>query len=367
MHNEELSNKLMAEVFDDDFISSAPPEVRDFVNDLLLELATTPSARPDTSLVEFLDVASLPSQPMVVSAGPTRSKKMITGIGAFVATTVGKVVLGTAIAAASVGGAHAAEIVDIPGLPDRGTVVIENEVEPAAYLEAPLDTEVEVGAVVDANDDANDDANNDANNDADVVDEEAADEGEDASHGSVVSEFVATTELEGCEGRQAIAEVASSQAADHRQNGEPSNDPCADDDLEVDANDDADVVDDEAADEGEDASHGSVVSEFVATTELEGCERGQAIAEVASSQAADHRQNGEPSNDPCADDEVEVDVIDEADDANEPAPEDLGPPVDAGRPEDVGPPVDAGRPEDVGPPVDAGRPEDVGPPAKPGR
>ena len=92
MHNEELSNKLMAEVFDDDFISSAPPEVRDFVNDLLLELATTPSARPDSSLVEFLDVASLPSQPMVVSAGPTRSKKMITGIGAFVATTVGKVV-----------------------------------------------------------------------------------------------------------------------------------------------------------------------------------------------------------------------------------------------------------------------------------
>ena len=110
MHNEELSNKLMAEVFDDDFISSAPPEVRDFVNDLLLELATTPSARPDSSLVEFLDVASLPSQPMVVSAGPTRSKKMITGIGAFVATTVGKVVLGTAIAAASVGGAHAAGI-----------------------------------------------------------------------------------------------------------------------------------------------------------------------------------------------------------------------------------------------------------------
>ena len=100
---------------------------------------------------------------------------------------------------------------------------------------------------------------------------------------------------------------------------------------------------DEAADEGEDASHGSVVSEFVATTELEGCERGQAIAEVASSQAADHRQNGEPSNDPCADDEVEVDVIDEADDANEPAPEDLGPPVDAGRPEDVGPPAKPGR------------------------
>jgi fibronectin type 3 domain-containing protein len=84
MHNEERPNKLMAQVFDDDFISSAPLEV--------------------------LDVASLPSQPMVVSAGPTRSKKMITGIGAFVATTVGKVVRGTAIAAASVGGAHAAGI-----------------------------------------------------------------------------------------------------------------------------------------------------------------------------------------------------------------------------------------------------------------
>jgi hypothetical protein len=43
---------------------------------------------------------------------------VLTAISAFVATLTGKVVLGTAIAAASAGGLHAADVVDLPVLPD---------------------------------------------------------------------------------------------------------------------------------------------------------------------------------------------------------------------------------------------------------
>ena len=41
------------------------------------------------------------------------------------------------------------------------------------------------------------------------------------------------------------------------------------------------------------------MSEFAHTTELEGCEKGQAISDLASSKAADHRQNPESDHNPC--------------------------------------------------------------------
>lgn len=51
---------------------------------------------------------------------PTRKRnRMLESVSALVATVAGKVVLGTAVAAASVGGLHAADVVDVPGLPDR--------------------------------------------------------------------------------------------------------------------------------------------------------------------------------------------------------------------------------------------------------
>lgn len=50
---------------------------------------------------------------------------MLSGLSTFVATLTGKVVLGTAVAAASVGGLHAADVVDVPGLPDNDTPAVE--------------------------------------------------------------------------------------------------------------------------------------------------------------------------------------------------------------------------------------------------
>jgi hypothetical protein len=44
---------------------------------------------------------------------------MFETVGALIATMTGKVLLGTAVAAASVGGLHVANVVDVPGLPTQ--------------------------------------------------------------------------------------------------------------------------------------------------------------------------------------------------------------------------------------------------------
>jgi hypothetical protein len=53
------------------------------------------------------------------------------------------------------------------------------------------------------------------------------------------------------------------------------------------------------------SAHGKAVTEVAQDPSLEGCEKGQAVAEVASSKAAEHRQNPADGPDPCAQDEDE--------------------------------------------------------------
>ena len=52
-----------------------------------------------------------------------RRRKMLTVLSTALTTLTGKVVLGTAIAAAGVGAAHSAGVVDVPGLPDSTPAV----------------------------------------------------------------------------------------------------------------------------------------------------------------------------------------------------------------------------------------------------
>jgi hypothetical protein len=59
---------------------------------------------------------------------------MLEALSAFVATLTGKVVLGTAAVAASVGGAHVGGVIDVPGLPDHA---------PATVVDAPAVDEAE--------------------------------------------------------------------------------------------------------------------------------------------------------------------------------------------------------------------------------
>ncbi len=65
----------------------------------------------------------------------SRRRRMLQALSAFVATLAGKVVLGSAAVAAGVGGAHAAGVVDVPGLPDQGSAVVDVPAE----VDAPAD------------------------------------------------------------------------------------------------------------------------------------------------------------------------------------------------------------------------------------
>ncbi len=67
-----------------------------------------------------LQVAGLP-----MSHEPKGMKKMLSGITAFTATLTGKIVVGSTVALASVSGAHAADVIDVPLLPDTGTSTVE--------------------------------------------------------------------------------------------------------------------------------------------------------------------------------------------------------------------------------------------------
>ena len=68
-------------------------------------------------LAALTDRTRPPAPPVLAPRG--RGVKVV--VGTFLATLGGKIVLGGAVAAAAVGGLHAAEVVDVPLLPDVGT------------------------------------------------------------------------------------------------------------------------------------------------------------------------------------------------------------------------------------------------------
>jgi hypothetical protein len=75
----------------------------------------------------------------------SRRRRMLETLSAFLVTLTGKVVLGTAAVAASVGGAHAAGAVDVPGLPDRAPAVVEAPAVEDAAEQSDNRPEVESG------------------------------------------------------------------------------------------------------------------------------------------------------------------------------------------------------------------------------
>ena len=196
---------------------------------------------------------------------------MLAGVTAFVATTTGKLVLGTAVAAASVGGMHAADVVDVPLLPDTAQAEVllvevdeldgaedvteESAVEGGEADVENLESEAQQQDVV---------AVDDADEERDEEVDEAAEDEEAGNHGAVVSAFAQSTELEGCEKGQAIADLASSKSQNNKDDDsedvdadaedavdEDEHDPCAkkDDDGDEDDADEEDESDDEDEDE----------------------------------------------------------------------------------------------------------------------
>jgi len=180
-------------------------ELQAYFSALHEQFAVNADAPVGAPLAEFVDVVDLTPVPSPTATSPTTSwrPKMLTGLSAFVATTTGKIVLGTTVAAASVGGMHAAEIVDVPLLPETAqaeVLMVDSEEE------ATDSPEVEEVAAA---------AEEEAVEEVVEADENESEDEEPRNHGAVVSDFANTTDLEGCEKGQAISELAKSKEKKH--------------------------------------------------------------------------------------------------------------------------------------------------------
>lgn len=134
MRNHHRSSAEIDDNLVDDLLAGCPDGDRTGRSELaalVVELRTLenrpapPVVRPEltavfaTGLVPGRETAA--AEPL--NEPPSRRQRMLTALGTFLATLTGKVVLGTAAAAASVGAAHAVGVVDVPGLPDKAAVV----------------------------------------------------------------------------------------------------------------------------------------------------------------------------------------------------------------------------------------------------
>ncbi|NEE04408.1 hypothetical protein [Phytoactinopolyspora halotolerans] len=94
--------------------------------------AAPPAARPDLTAVFRSGLPTEPAHAATAVAPPPRwrpkhrRRPAFTGLGAALASATGKVLLGTAAAVVTVGAAHVAEVVRIPGLPGPAPVAEES-------------------------------------------------------------------------------------------------------------------------------------------------------------------------------------------------------------------------------------------------
>jgi hypothetical protein len=156
---------------------------------------------------------------------------MLTAVATFVSSLTGKIALGTAVAAASVGTAHATHVVDLPGVPRSASEVVvtaELEEEPVPTTTTTSTTSTTTSTTLP------------------VDDETEADDEAEMNHGQLVSTFAHETELEGCERGQAIAELASEGRANRQvptDNCAKAEDEAADDEADDEAvEDDSDIA-----------------------------------------------------------------------------------------------------------------------------
>ena len=79
--------------------------------------------RPELTAIFEHGVPAGGTSPLGADLPKPRRRRMLTVLSTALTTLTGKVVLGTAIAAAGVGAAHSAGVVDVPGLPEKAPAV----------------------------------------------------------------------------------------------------------------------------------------------------------------------------------------------------------------------------------------------------
>jgi hypothetical protein len=104
--------------------------------------ASIDPAEPNDELQRFVSVELL-------HASDTKDKKMLPALLNFAGTVVGKVLLTTTVAAASVGGAHATGIVEVPVIPEVATAVASVVADTAINIVEVIDVVVPVDIIAD--------------------------------------------------------------------------------------------------------------------------------------------------------------------------------------------------------------------------
>ncbi len=121
MNPSNLSDAEIESIISGGSVTGAPDQLAEFVAELQAEFDLTPGVTPGLALADFI------SAPSLAAAESTAGSSTVTSIfkkGTAVAGAVSfKILLGAAAAAAGVGGAQAAGVIDLPGLGSEPTVV----------------------------------------------------------------------------------------------------------------------------------------------------------------------------------------------------------------------------------------------------
>ena len=157
MHDDSLTPEAAERLLDGENLSPEFTDLTAMVNDVRTMTSAIPTPAVRGALAEYVGVgltaaeSAEPPAPAAVSADldlttadQPRRRTVFAEVLTFAGTVSGKLLLGGAVAVASVSGAQATGIVDLPGLPDKETtVVVADTPVDEAPAELPLEDKVE--------------------------------------------------------------------------------------------------------------------------------------------------------------------------------------------------------------------------------
>lgn len=158
MHDDSLTPETAERLLDGEILSPEFTDLAAMVNDVRSMTSATPTPAVRGALAEYVGVgltatesSAEPPAPVAVSADldlttadQPRRRTVFAEVLTFAGTVSGKLLLGGAVAVASVTGAQASGIVDLPGLSDEpATVVVTDNPIDEAPAALPLEDKVE--------------------------------------------------------------------------------------------------------------------------------------------------------------------------------------------------------------------------------
>ena len=144
MHDDSLNPETAERLLDGEILSPEFAELAAMVDDVRNMASSTPTPAVRGALAEYVGLTQTESPATPPAVDQPRRRSVFAEVLTFAGTVSGKLLLGGAVAAASVTGAQASGLVDLPGLPDNeATVVIADTPVDEAPAELPLEDKTE--------------------------------------------------------------------------------------------------------------------------------------------------------------------------------------------------------------------------------